>query len=243
MAKEKFPVTPAIRLLLGAPALVAVGTPLAAIVPSTLTGAWQYARSGEADVRSAVVMGLAGCLTAVAGAAVTRVAGGPAVLIVTAGIIAYMAVDMALQVLVPGDVAGRSGGSRSQTASARRRPRTVGLVACGAITGFYSGFLGLGGGFVLVPLLTRWMDYTMKRAVGTSLVSISILALPGLVTHALLGNIDVTIAAGLIMGVVPGAAVGARIALGTGERTLRLAFAALLVLAAAWLAISEVQGL
>lgn len=245
--------TPAIRLLLDAPALVAVGTPLAAIVPSTLTGAWQYARRGEADVRSAVVVGLAGCVTAVAGAAATRVAGGPAVLIATAGVITYMAFDMALQVRASQDrpvqsrqeegASGHTGATRAQAPHPSRRPSTPGLVACGVITGFYSGFLGLGGGFVLVPLLTRWMDYTMKRAVGTSLVSISILALPGLITHALIGNIDVTIAVWLTVGVVPGAALGARTALGTSDRTLRVAFSAVLVLAAAWLAITEIQGL
>ena len=117
------------------------------------------------------------------------------------------------------------------------------LVASGALAGFYSGFFGLGGGFVLVPLLTRWMRFPIKRAIGTSLVCIAILAVPGTITHALLGNIDWMIGLGLIIGVIPGAIVGARIALGSTDRSLRIGFAVLLAVVGLWLAATEVGAL
>ena len=125
----------------------------------------------------------------------------------------------------------RSPGSRSD-AQARQS-------CAGAATGLYSGFLGLGGGFVLVPLLTRWLRYPIKCAIGTSLVAIAILAVPGAITHVVIGNVDWAIAAGLTIGAIPGAVVGSRIGLGASDRALRLGFASLLALTGLWLAASE----
>ena len=62
----------------------------------------------------------------------------------------------------------------------------------------------------------------LKRALGTSLLTIPALVIPGTVVHALLGNIDWWAALFLTVGAVPGARVGATLALGTAERTLRL---------------------
>ena len=259
--------TPAIRLILGAPALVAVGTPLPVIFPSALAGAISYARNGIADVRAGVVCGLAGSLTAVAGAWATQLVGGNVVLIATAVLILYSAADTVAQVLHPPRVELVSGEEadafRSATvelataedalvsapaaASAANAAAAASalfpLVWIGALTGLYAGFLGLGGGFVLVPLLTRWRRFGMKRAIATSLVAITILSVPGTITHALLGHIDWRIAAALTVGVVPGALLGARITIGAKERTVRLAFAALLVVVGVWLAGSELGWL
>jgi uncharacterized membrane protein YfcA len=61
----------------------------------------------------------------------------------------------------------------------------------------------------------------LKRALGTSLLTIVALVIPGTVVHAALGNIDWAIAVAVTVGAVPGAWFGARLALGTAEHTLR----------------------
>jgi len=231
--------TPAIRLLMGAPALIAVGTPLPVIIPSAITGALSYARRGLTDVRSGVILGLSGAATAVAGALLATRAGGTIVLLGTALLILYAATDMVLQVLRP-PVAAEDAADASRPTPP---PRMAGLVAIGALTGLYSGFFGLGGGFVLVPMLSRWMRFPIKRAIATSLVTVALLAIPGTITHALLGNIDWRIALGLAIGVVPGAMLGARITLGSADRAIRIAFATLLVGVGVWLATSELWRL
>lgn len=231
--------TPAIRLLLGAPALVAVGTPLPVIIPSAFTGAVNYWRSGAMDPRAALVCGLAGSLSAVCGALATRLVGGTTVLILTAVLIGYTAIDMVLQVVrpprigleaaeerdafEPGGLAGQQDGQPAAVPSLWK------LTVVGVVTGAYSGLMGLGGGFVLVPLLTRWLGFGIKRAIGTSLAAITILAIPGTVTHALLGNVDWGLAAALTVGVVPGAMLGSRLSLGATERTVKVAFAVMLL--------------
>lgn len=229
--------TPAIRLLLQAPALVAVGTPLPVILPSALSGAIAYSRRGLTDVRAGLVVGACGVLTSVAGALATRLVGGGVVLIVTALVIGYTALDMVLLALR----------SRPETEvgvvpavpRVPTRHRTGGLVVLGAVTGLYSGFLGLGGGFIVVPALVRWFGFDIKRGIGTSLVIVAILAVPGSITHYLLGNIDLTLAALLAIGVVPGALLGAKLTSAAKERTVRIAFAVMLLLVAAMLGLTE----
>ena len=271
--------TPAIRLLLNAPALVAVGTPLPVIFPSALTGAVEYARAGVVDLRGGVICGIAGSATAVLGAWATRLVGGNVVLLATAAIILYSAADTVLQFLKPPRVGpeaseeydafkgvngalepgDKSDESSANVAEGHPAPRSEPaksanegapdalaplsrLALIGLITGLYSGFFGLGGGFVLVPMLTRWLGYDIKRAIATSLFTITILAVPGTITHALLGHVDWRIAGGLAVGVIPGAILGTRLTLGAADRTVRVAFAVMLLGVGALLAISALTG-
>jgi uncharacterized membrane protein YfcA len=227
--------TPALRLLLGVPALIAVGTPLPVIIPSAITGAASYARAGLADIRAGVTVGLAGSVFAVGGAFLARRAGGEVVLIVTAVLIIYMAFDMFLQV-----ARGSGEAPDSSVVPPAATPGIPKLALVGAMTGAFSGFLGLGGGFVLVPLFTRWFRYPVKRAIATSLVAVGILAVPGSITHYLLGNVDLVAAGLLILGVIPGAFVGARVTIGASDRAVRLGFAVLLACVGLLLAASEI---
>ena len=119
------------------------------------------------------------------------------------------------------------------------KARVAALIGVGALTGVYSGFFGLGGGFVLVPMLTRWLHTPLKRATGTSLATVAVLAIPGSIAHSLLGNVDWAIAAGLTLGVIPGAAIGARLNALTPDRRLRLGFVLLLLVSAFALGASE----
>lgn len=240
--------TPAITLLLGYPALIAVGTPLPVIVPGALTGAIAYHRRGLADVRAGLTIALVGSVGTVAGAGLSRLAGGPLVMIVTAVVIAGAAIDMLLQhraaasPAVPGEAESDEGLAGVAGAS-DIRPRARTYVAIGVAAGLYSGFLGLGGGFVIAPALTRWCGMSVKRAIGTSLVTVAALAVPGTLSHWYLGHIDWTLAALLAIGVVPGAIIGARLTRQASDRSVRLGFALLLAFVGAWLAVSQLVGL
>jgi uncharacterized membrane protein YfcA len=250
--------TPAIRLLLGYPALIAVGTPLPVIVPGALTGALAYRRRGLADIRAGLTMGLVGSVGSVGGALLSDKAGGTVVLLATAALIAYAAADMLLQQWREGADrrAGASAAPAHETAAigeaesdealveadvpVHGRTSVVRLVLIGLLAGVYSGFLGLGGGFVIVPGLTRFCGMSVKRAIGTSLVTVATLAIPGTVAHALLGHIDWPLAVLLAIGVVPGAVIGARFTENASDRVVRLSFAALLAVVGVWLAVSEI---
>lgn len=226
--------TPALRLLLDQPELIAVGTPLPVIFPTAAAGALSYARRGLVDWRTGVTSGLVGGVFSALGAlAATRV-GGSAVLIVTAVLIVYMAVDMTLLAL-------RTSRDTERAEDERVLPKRswVWSVGLGVIAGLYSGFLGLGGGFVVVPALVRLFGFPIKKAAGTSLVTVMLLSVPGTITHYLLGNIDVGLALALSVGVIPGALLGAQVTARASERTVRVAFAAMLLVVGVILGVSE----
>lgn len=224
--------TPAIRLILGAPALIAVGTPLLVIIPTAVAGAYSYLRRGSADLRIGLTIGVWGAAASVAGAYLSDVAGGSFVMLTTAGLITYMAADILYSALKPSD-------PEKAIFSEQHGHRGLALVALGITTGLYSGFLGLGGGFVLVPMLSRLFGMPIKRAIGTSLVAIAVLAIPGSVAHWMLGHVDVALALGLMVGVVPGAMLGAKFTAVSDEKAIKIGFACLLVFAGGALAVSE----
>ncbi len=111
------------------------------------------------------------------------------------------------------------------------------------LAGFVSGLLGIGGGLVIVPLLAGVVGMPLKRALGTSLLAIVVLVVPGTVVHAALGHIDWWLVVGLTLGAVPGARIGATIALGTRERTLRLLVGSFLLLVALIYGVRELAEL
>ncbi len=230
--------TPAIRLVLGAPAPIAVGTPLPVIVPGALTGAVAYLRRGLADLRVGVTVGAVGAVATVVGAALAHRIGGRATLIATAVVIGIAAIDIARPSSAR-DVATGTASPQEQGAM-RARYGVAGLLVLGVLAGSFSGLLGLGGGFIVVPGLVRLARFEIKRAIGTSLVVVSMLAIPGTFAHAALGHVDWSIAAGLALGVVPGALVGARLTVIAQERIVRVAFAVALLAAGITLGVTEV---
>ena len=84
------------------------------------------------------------------------------------------------------------------------------LVLLGLLVGGAASFSGLGGGFLMVPLLL-FMGYSAQKAVGTSFLAILVIALSALVAHNKLANVDYR--AGLLLGLggLVGAQLGARL--------------------------------
>lgn len=106
------------------------------------------------------------------------------------------------------------------------------VVFVGLITGFLAGFLGVGGGFLRLPLLVYVVGVPTHVAVGTDLFEIVISAGFGTISHALKGNVDIMIALTMHTGAAIGAQIGA-----VGTRyfsgpTIRLMFSILPILAA-----------
>ncbi|MDH4112131.1 MAG: sulfite exporter TauE/SafE family protein, partial [Actinomycetota bacterium] len=186
-------------------------------------------RAGELDMRAAAWMIGPGVLSAIFGALLTDVVDTHFLLVVTAVLLAYQS-------------AGILRGSRD-----RRGPTFVATpsmyIGVGLVAGFASGLLGIGGGLVMVPMLAGWLGMSLKRALGTSLLAIVALVIPGTITHAALGHIDWALFLVVTVGAVPGARLGATIALGAHERTLRVLVGGFLFVVAAAYGVSEAMEL
>lgn len=201
--------TPGIRWALDAPALIAVGTTLPVIIPSALTGVIAYVRTGFVETRAAMVAAGAGGCFAVFGALTTKLVRGELLLIATAVFILILAWRM-----IPR-------GDEDEERPQRFQPTVPVLLVVGAVSGFVAGLLGVGGGVILVPVLSGLLRFPIKTAIGTSLAVVAAQAIPATVTHALIGNIDWSIAGGLVIGVIPGARIGSRLAIATEDKKLR----------------------
>lgn len=66
--------------------------------------------------------------------------------------------------------------------------RTLQSVACGAIIGSICGFIGAGGGMMMLLMLTSVLGYELKTAVGTSVFVMAFTALTGAVSHFAIGG-------------------------------------------------------
>jgi uncharacterized membrane protein YfcA len=113
----------------------------------------------------------------------------------------------------------------------------------GALAGGLSGLLGIGGGVVMVPGFTQYAGLPVKRAIGTSLACVAVFAVPGTITHALLGHIDWRFGLLLAVGVIPGARIGAALTIAADDRRLRLVVAAFLGVTAVLYAGGELVAL
>jgi uncharacterized protein len=108
------------------------------------------------------------------------------------------------------------------------RPPLARIVVSGLGVGVLTGFFGVGGGFVIVPVLTLWLDVPFRRGVATSLVIITITGVAALASHLLAGSrpdLGVTATLGLATGV--GALLGTLVAERLPQTALRRGFAVL----------------
>jgi len=114
-----------------------------------------------------------------------------------------------------------------------RTPREVlVLILIGAIGGLLSGAFGVGGGIIMVPLLTTLAKLDHRRAAATSLVAIIPAAVVGAITYGLGGHLDVIAAVLIAAGGVAGSFIGTRLLHRLSLRWLRWLFIAMLVLVA-----------
>lgn len=106
-----------------------------------------------------------------------------------------------------------------------------GASAVGAVGGFTSGLLGVGGGIVMVPLLALGLGLNQKRAQAASLAAIIPISIVALSVYAASGAMRYGAAALLAVGSVLGARFGANLAARLSESRLRRLFGALLLVA------------
>lgn len=85
------------------------------------------------------------------------------------------------------------------------------LLITGAVGGFLSGFFGVGGGIIMVPLLMMWVSFDQRRASATSLLAIIPTSLVGALTYAAQDQVNYLVAALVAVGAVVGAPFGSRL--------------------------------
>jgi uncharacterized membrane protein YfcA len=105
------------------------------------------------------------------------------------------------------------------------------LLGIGFVVGVFSGFFGIGGGFLIVPGLILATGMPLTSAIGTSLVAITAFGAATAASYAWSGLVDWPVAALFVLGGLAGGVAGVRVGLALAERkrTLNLVFAGFVI--------------
>jgi len=117
---------------------------------------------------------------------------------------------------------------------ANPRPSPYALIGIGLLAGVMAGMFGIGGGNIIVPILTLVLNYPPKRAIATSLGAILFpFGLPGVLYYYNAGTLDLSAAAWIALGLFLGTVFGARITISLPSRTVKLLYGVFLLFVAA----------
>lgn len=123
-------------------------------------------------------------------------------------------------------------------------PRALKVLVTATAVGLLTGFLGVGGGFLVVPALLLALALPMRYAAGTSLVVITITSAAALVARAGAGVVpDWRLVAAVTLTAVAASVLGARLAARTDTRRLSAAFTGLVLAVAAYVAVQALPAL
>ena len=213
---------PVLVYVLGVPVDRAVAMSLAVVGSTALVGALLHHRRDAVAWRTGALFASSGIVTAYLGSRLTQKVPPPVLLLIFAGLML-----VAAAVLLARKHSGPE--ARPHPASLLRS------ILAGLGVGFLTGFLGVGGGFLIVPALVLFGGLTMKEAIGTSLFVIAVNCAAGLLGHVTDGDLDVKLAL-LVAGVaVAGALVGTALSHRVHPAGLRRIFAWFVVAVALFL--------
>ncbi len=187
---------PLLRVLMDAPGHVVVGTPLALVIPMTISGLYVFHKKKMLRYDVIFSAGMAGAIFSVFGAFFTNSFSGSELMIFISIILFVSALLLYSKVLGP-----------SKKPKKDFLPRSA---AVGILVGFVSGFLGIGGGTFLTPLFILLLGLSIHEAIAASLGAILIYAIPGTVTHLMLNHIEIGYLLPLFIFSVIGAQIGSR---------------------------------
>lgn len=175
---------PMLITFLGIPAYQAVGIGLASDVLASASSAWTYKKHDNLDVKNSLILLITVLIMTVVGSAVASLLPEKAM----SGTMQIAMIFIGLRFLLKPVTT-----TKEQMAAVSRKEQIKKSVIGGMLVGFICGFVGAGGGMMLLFVLTSFLGYEMHMAVGTSVFIMAFTALTGSVSHFAIGGIpDIT---------------------------------------------------
>ena len=215
-------ITPMLVTFLKMDAYQAVGIALASDVLASAVSAYEYGKNKNLDIRNGLVMMISVLAFTMVGSWVSsrvnnQVMGGASV---------FMTMMLGVKFIVKPVMTTRES---MQAVSAKKR--ALQSVVCGVIIGFICGFIGAGGGMMMLLILTSVLGYELKTAVGTSVFIMAFTAFTGSMSHFAIGGApDWTVLALCVLFTLLWARIAARFANKASPKTLNRATGIVLVL-------------
>ena len=204
---------------------VAIGTSALAVAINAALGVFNHARHGTVIWRCGIIYALAGIIGAFLGSSAGKAFDGQRLLFLFAIVMVVVGILMLRR--------RKNIGVEGATCGRANAPKVLGY---GLGTGAFSGFFGIGGGFLIVPGLVASTDMAMINAVGTSLVAVTAFGLTTAANYAFSGLVDWALAGVFIAGGLVGSLAGTKLAKRlSGAGHLSSIFAGLIFIVAAYM--------
>lgn len=172
-------ISPMLIAFLKMPAYEAVGIALASDVLASAVSAYTYGKHKNLDIKNGMVMMIFVLLFTMVGSYVSSLVPNQAM----GGFSVVMTLFLGIKFIVKPVMT-----TKESAAGISQRKRFLQSVLCGVIIGFICGFVGAGGGMMMLLILTGVLGYDLKTAVGTSVFIMAFTAFTGAVSHFAIGG-------------------------------------------------------
>lgn len=210
----------------------AVGIALASDVLASAASAYTYGKNKNLDIRNGVIMMISVLCFTLAGSFIASLLPGTAI----GGFSVIMTTLLGVKFIVKPVTA-----TESKMMKKDKKTAAVQSILCGMMIGFICGFVGAGGGMMMLFVLTSVLGYELKTAVGTSVFIMSFTALTGAASHFIIDGAmpDIFILAMCIIFTLAGAAIAARFANKASPKVLNRAVGVVLLTLGAIMIVTE----
>lgn len=178
-------ITPMLVTFLKLDPYMAVGIALSSDVLASAVSAYTYGKNKNLDIKNGIIMMLSVLVFTVVGSYVSSLLPSATM----GGFSVFMTFLIGIKFIVRPVMTTKES---MQNVSAKKR--AIQSIICGVLIGFICGFIGAGGGMMMLLILTSVLGYELKTAVGTSVFIMTFTALTGAVSHFAIGGMpDVTV--------------------------------------------------
>lgn len=214
-------ISPMLITFLGVPAYEAVGIALASDVLASAVSAYTYGKHKNLDIKNGLVMMVTVLLFTLVGSYVSKLVPNTTM----GGFSTVMTLLLGIKFIVRPVMT-----TKETMGAVEPRKRFIQSVICGIMVGFICGFIGAGGGMMMLLILTSVLGYELKTAVGTSVFIMTFTAFTGSLSHFVIGGApDITLLILCIVFTLLWARVAARFANKAPAKTLNRATGVILV--------------
>lgn len=172
-------ITPMLVTFLHIEPYTAVGIALASDVLASAVSAYTYGRNRNLDIRNGLIMMITVLAFTVVGSFVSSLV--PSVAMGNFSV--FMTLLLGIKFIVRPVMT-----TKEDMQQIPKRTRIIKSIVCGAIVGFICGFIGAGGGMMMLLVLTSVLGFELKTAVGTSVFIMTFTAFTGAVSHFAIGG-------------------------------------------------------
>ena len=222
-------IIPVLVYVLGVDVHHAIDMSLTIVGVTSIIGAALHNQRGAVKLKTGLLFSATGTLSAYFSSRLTYLVSTAMLFLFIAILMFFVAVMMLIRRKNGQDLPFQQGNNQNK----------LKILSAGFVVGILTGFLGIGGGFLVVPALVLFCGISMKDAIGTALLIVSIDCCAGLIGHLRYGGFDLRLTMLATMIAIDGTLIGAALSHRISPVSLKKWFAAFVILVAIYIMVEN----